>query len=65
MKTALIITATFLLIVGLFLLAVRLFFSLSIQGLGFANIDVICVFTPVICIIFGIVLFFLGLKKTE
>ena len=65
MKSGLIIVATFLLIIGLVMLAVRLFFSMSIEDLGIRNIDVICIFTPVICIIFGIVLFFLGMKKTD
>ncbi len=65
MESRLIIIATILLILGLFMLALRLFFSMSIQDLGFANIDVICIFIPVICIIFGILLFFLGMKKTD
>ncbi|OGS40034.1 MAG: hypothetical protein A3K77_00410 [Euryarchaeota archaeon RBG_13_31_8] len=65
MKSGLIIVATFLLIIGLVLLAIRLFFSMSIEGFGIANIDVICIFTPLICIIFGIILFFLGMKKID
>jgi uncharacterized membrane protein len=65
MKTGLIIVATFLLIIGLFMLALRLFFSMSIPNLGFANIDVICIFIPVIFIIFGIVLFILSMKATD
>jgi uncharacterized membrane protein len=65
MKTGLIIVATFLLIIGLIGLVLRLFFSMSIQDLGFANIDVVCIFIPVICIIFGIILFILGLKGTD
>ena len=65
MKPGLIILATILLIIGLFLLALRLFFSMSIKGLGLANIDVICIFIPVIFIIFGIILFILGMKATD
>jgi uncharacterized membrane protein len=65
MKTGLIIVATLLLIIGLFLLAIRLFFSMSIPNLGFANIDVICILIPGVLIIFGIVLFILGMKATD
>jgi len=65
MKTSLVITATILFIIGLFLLAFRIFFSMSIPGLGFVNIDVVCIFIPVILIIFGIVLFILGIRTTD
>ena len=65
MKTGLIIVATFLLLFGLFLLAVRAFFSMQIPDFGIGNIDVICIFIPVIFIIFGIVLFILGIKTTD
>jgi len=36
---------------------------MSIPDLGIANIDVVCIFIPVVYIIFGIVLFILGMKK--
>jgi hypothetical protein len=65
MQTRLIILATVLCIIGLFLLAVRFFVSLQKPDLGFANIDVVIIFIPVILIIFGIVLFILGSKKTD
>ena len=65
MKTGLIVVGTFLFIIGLFLLAVRFFVSLQIPDLGFANMDVVVIFIPVILIIFGIILFILGAKKTD
>ena len=65
MQTRLIILATVLCIIGLFLLAVRFFVSLKIPDLGFANIDVVIIFIPAILIIFGIILFILGAKKTD
>jgi len=65
MKTGLIMLATILLILGLFLFALRIFFSQVIPDLGLANIDIICISTPVICIIFGIVLFILGMKTPD
>jgi uncharacterized membrane protein len=65
MKTGLIVVGTFLFIIGLFLLAVRFFVSLQIPDLGFANMDVVIIFIPVILIIFGIILFILGAKKTD
>lgn len=57
--------ATVLLIVGLFLSAVRIFFSQVIPDFGLGNIDIVCISTPVICIIFGIVLFILGMKTPD
>ena len=65
MKTGLIVVGTFLFIIGLFLLAVRFFVSLQIPDLGFANMDVVVIFIPAILIIFGIILFILGTKKTD
>lgn len=65
MKSGLIIIATFLFIVGIFLLAVRAFFSMSIPDIGIGNVDVICIFIPVIFIIFGVMLFILGMKSTD
>ena len=65
MKTGLIVAGTFLFIIGLFLLAVRFFVSLQIPDLGFANMDVVVIFIPAILIIFGIILFILGTKKTD
>lgn len=65
MKTGLIIVGTFLFIIGLFLLAVRFFVSLQIPDLGFANMDVVVIFIPAILIIFGIILFILGIKATD
>lgn len=65
MKTGLIIVATILFIIGLFMLAVRAFFSMAISDLGFLNIDVVCIFIPLILIVFGIILFFLGMKETD
>jgi len=65
MKTSLIILATILFIVGIFLLAIRAFFSIKIPDLGFLDIDIICILIPVILIIFGAILFILGIRTTD
>lgn len=66
MKPGLIITATCLFLIGLGMIAVRIFLSNTIPDFGLGkNIDIVCIFIPAICIVFGIVLFILGIKAMD
>ncbi len=65
MNSRLLITGTLLMIIGLIGLAIRLFFSKYTENFGLADVDIICILIPMIFIIFGFVLFFVGWKGTD